>query len=54
MAPRFQALSGREFEQGMDSYTVLDRKPFQEELLGTIDTEIALAKYCAGADASRT
>ena len=48
MEPRFQALSGREFKQGMDNYTVLDRKPFEEELLGTMDTEIALEKYCAG------
>jgi hypothetical protein len=54
MEPRFQALSGREFKQGMDNYTVLDRKPFEEELLGTMDTQIALEKYCAGAEPSRT
>ena len=54
MEPRFQALSGREFKQGMDTYTVLDRKPFEEELLGTMDTDIALEKYCAGAEPSRT
>ena len=54
MEPRFQALSGREFKQGMDNYTVLDRKPLQQELLGTIDIKIALAKYCPGADADST
>ena len=42
MEPRFQALSGREFKQGMDNYVVLARKPSQEELLGTMDIEIAL------------
>ena len=42
MEPRFQALSGREFKQGVDNYTVLDRKPFQEDLLGTMDTEIVM------------
>ena len=54
MEPRFQALSGREFKQGMDNYTVLDRKPLQQELLGTMDIKIALAKYCPGADADST
>ena len=27
MEPRFQALSGREFKQGMDNYVVLAREP---------------------------
>ena len=54
MEPRFQALSGREFKQGMDNYVVLAREPLQEELLGTMDIKIALAKYCPGADAGST
>ena len=54
MEPRFQALSGREFKQGMDNYVVLAREPSQEELVGTMDIQIALAKYCPGANASST
>ena len=54
MEPRFQALSGREFKQGMDNYMVSSHKPSEQELVGTMAIDIALAKYCPGADASST
>ena len=54
MEPRFQALSGREFKQGMDNYMVSSREPSEQELVGTMAIDIALAKYCPAADASST
>ena len=54
MEPRSQALSGREFKQGMDNYVALARGPPQGGPLGTMGIGIALAKCCPGANASST